>query len=1054
MWENTTLATLEIHTFGGLRLILNGLPLSGFISRKVEALLIYLACNPRDHPREVLAEMLWDDLTQERTMANLRQTLSDLQKQLAPFLLVSRQAISINPDSAISLDLTQLDRALTALEKQLAQKGELNRKLVAEVDDALRLYNGDFLQGFNIKSARGFEGWRLLEAEQIRGRVTDVFLKLAHYALKQHTYSEGITYAARLLKLDPISEEAHRLLMMLYAMSGQKSSALTQYETCRKILQEELELEPEDETTELYAQIRDNALAPPPAVEAAPHNLTMPSTAFVPRPELQSLIDTALRQPESRLVSLVGAAGSGKTRLALSTALEEINHFPDGVFFVPFTAVHEPERIAQVICNTLAIDQQGGIPPQRLLEKHLSGREMLLVLDNLEHLLDGVGVLSDLLAKAPGVKLLVTSIERLNLIEEWVIQVSGMTVPPADEWGDLQQYNAVQLFIQSARRVNPSFASETQLADIVRICQFLHGNPLGIELAASWVRMMSCAEILVEMHKSLDFLTTSLRNLPERHRSMRGIFEALWRLLSPQERLVMAELSIFRGGFTNEAAREVVGVSPVDLMRLVDKSILSQVNGRYDMHPLLLKFLHEKLRHETTEWGPISRSHSRYYAKYLHANRVFLGRSSREQLTAFTCEVDNMVVGLRFALLMRDEETIGLYIEPLYYLFSTLNRYYEGRDIFAEIVTTLDAAPGKPLTSIQARALVQFGVFNHILTRYDEALPMLLDGLVHLRKEHNLEGMRMALKTLAVLYYAQGDYQQSRQYYEELLTVAHEANNPVWMGNALFGLGNIAVVEGDYPSARRLLSEARTALNIDSNIHDRIHLLMTLGDIDCKLGYFDEAGVAFEEALYLSTESSSKIMQGVALVSMARVAYGQGRYEESKDFCRRSIERCEETRNSWGKAFALTHLSRAYYRLNDYTGARHFLRKSMALAEQIGNRWVKAFALREAGRRGLMAEPQDGYLVEGLRLSLEIGAVPLMLNTMSGIAEVMMGRGETQNAVRLATFIQQHPVSEYEALQEAQQLIETIRETDTTLLSQTVEAVAKTLLKNAEVVGT
>jgi DNA-binding SARP family transcriptional activator len=1045
---------LQIHTFGGLRLMLDGKPVTGFISRKVEALLVYLACNPREHPREVLAELLWDDLTQERTMANLRQTLSDLQKQLAPYLIVTRQSVSINPESDIWLDSAQLGMALNAMER--AAKGDLNRTLVAQLDEGLALYQGDFLQGFNIKAARGFEGWRLLETERMRGRVMDALLRLAAYHLKRHAYPEGIACASQLVRLDPLSEEAHRVLMTLYAMSGQRGAALSQYETCRKIMAEELDLEPEDETTELFEQIRENELTAAPAAET-PNNLLLPSTPFIPRPELQLHIQTALAQPESRLVTLVGAAGSGKTRLALAMAAEQLPHFPDGVFFVTFTSVQGSDQIARTICNTLQIDQQGGTPPERLLTRYLSSREVLLVLDNLEHLLDGVGLFSELLSSAPGVKILATSIERLNLLEEWVIPVSGMSVPDEDTL-QTEDFAAVQMFIQSARRVHPEFSAEKHLEAIARICRFLNGNPLAIELAAAWVRMMSCGEILTEMQRSIDFLTTSLRNLPERHRSMRGVFEALWRLLTPEEKILMAELSIFRGGFTHEAAREVTGASPAELSRLVDKSILTPSSGRYDIHPLLAKFLGEKLRYETSEFGPISDRHSRYYASFLASREAFLSRTTRnEEVNAIARDMDNILQGMRLALLKGDEALVGQYILPLYHLYNTLNRYYEAADIFREIAQMLDAEPGKPLSLIQAQALVRWGAFTHFVNRYQDAQPLLLGSLESLRAHRDIDGLRLAVKSLAVLSYAQGDYAASRGYYKELLQIAHEVNNPLWMGNALFGLGNIALVEGDAASARQYLREAHAALELDGSIHERISLLTTLGDLECKLGFFDEAAALFEEALYLSVETRSLIMQGVALVSMGRVAYGQERYEESKDFCRRSIERCEETRNTWGKAFALTHLARAYYRMGDYTGARYHIRKALELCDQIGNRWVKSFALRQAGRSYITLDAPELYLYEALRLALEIGAAPLMLDTISGIASLALERGDAGQAAQLAWYVRQHPASEYEALMEARGVMEQVapewvETAQAAMNALSVEQVARAILANTETV--
>jgi len=273
---------LKITTLGGLSIQRGSTPVAGFVSRKVDALLIYLACERREHPREMLAELLWDDLAANRAMANLRMVLSSLQTQLADYVIVTRQTVTLNLESPVWLDVTELEDGLARADEQWTRQGRLLRSTAAKLETALALYKGEFLDGFYIRDSRGFEGWQLLERERLRGRVLEALRRLVSYSLDRRDHPGGIGYAMRLLQLDPLSEETHRQLMILLARDGQRSAALEQFETCRDLLKEELVVEPAEETVALYKQIQTNNL--PPAAPAVRSSLPIPATPFVSRP--------------------------------------------------------------------------------------------------------------------------------------------------------------------------------------------------------------------------------------------------------------------------------------------------------------------------------------------------------------------------------------------------------------------------------------------------------------------------------------------------------------------------------------------------------------------------------------------------------------------------------------------------------------------------------------------------------------------------------------------------------------------------------------------------
>ncbi|NIN64081.1 MAG: SARP family transcriptional regulator, partial [Anaerolineae bacterium] len=341
------------------------------------------------------------------------------------------------------------------------------------------------------------------------------------------------------------------------ALDGQRSTALAQYETCRRALTEELGVGPTAETVTLYERIQTEEDFTPPAPL---DNLPPAPTPFVGREEELAELAELLANPDCRLVTLFGPGGIGKTRLALQVAADQVGAFAHGVYFVPLASVSTPEFILPTMANVLNLYFDGKPDPEEQLLNYLRQKEMLLVLDNLEHILEGSALLAKVLWHAPGVVLLATSRERVNLQEEWVYEIEGLTYPKDQASEEIESYSAVELFVQAARRIQRKFTLVEQVhPSVIRICQMVEGMPLGVELAAAWVPVRSCEEIAGEIERNLDILSTSLRNVPKRHRSLRAAFDHSWNLLSEQEREVFRQLSVFRGGFQAAAAEKVAG---------------------------------------------------------------------------------------------------------------------------------------------------------------------------------------------------------------------------------------------------------------------------------------------------------------------------------------------------------------------------------------------------------------------------------------------------------------------------------------------------------------
>lgn len=387
---------------------------------------------------------------------------------------------------------------------------------------------------------------------------------------------------------------------------------------------------------------------------AKTHNLPHQFTPFIGRDEDIAAIISRLGDPNCRLLTLVGPGGIGKTRLAIEVAthLADAPAFADGICYVDLQPIGAGEVLIPCIANALGILLSGPQTPREQLLNYLSTHEMLLLMDNFEQLLDAVDLLAGILKTAPGVKLLVTSREALNIQGEWLWRVAGLQVPDHQPSASIESYSAVQLFAQSAHRTRQDFTLMGQETPVTRICQLVDGIPLALELAAGWTKALSCAEIAHEIQRGLDVLTTHIRNAPERHRSMQAVFDQSWRLLTEAERQVFPRLTVFRGGFQREAAEQVAGASLAVLAGLVDKSFLRlSAAGRYEIHELTRQYGEEHLNAVPDAKKETQNHHCIYFAGFLHQRHATLrGPEQARALDEIGDELDNIILSWQWAV--------------------------------------------------------------------------------------------------------------------------------------------------------------------------------------------------------------------------------------------------------------------------------------------------------------------------------------------------------------------------------------------------------------------
>ena len=408
-------------------------------------------------------------------------------------------------------------------------------------------------------------------------------------------------------------------------------------------------------------------------------------TSFVGRAVELAELTALLADPACRLLTLIGPGGIGKTRLAIRAAAEVQDCFRNGVCFAALQAVSGVDYVVSALADALHLKFYGAESPRNQLLRHLRSQELLLILDNFEHLLDSADLLTAMLETAPRVKLLVTSRETLNLREEWLRVVPTMQFPGDEPDVDLEDYDATRLFIERARQARGDFRANRERQHIFRICRLVDGLPLAIELAAARIRTLSCAQIASEIQQSLDVLATSLRNVPERHRDMYAVFEPCWNRLTQAERQIFMGLSVFRGGFEREAAQQVTGASAAMLATLVDKSLLRlSPSGRYEMHELVRQFAEARLAETPDQWEQVKDHHAAYFSAFLHQREPDLnGAGQLLALADIRPELDNIRIMWRRAVAQGQWDTVAQSLHTLAFVLQNRSAWYEAAETMA-----------------------------------------------------------------------------------------------------------------------------------------------------------------------------------------------------------------------------------------------------------------------------------------------------------------------------------------------------------------------------------
>ena len=945
---------VKLALFGKFALMGQGVPVK-FATDHARALLAYLAVEPGTHDRSALAALLWPEQPENAARQNLRQTLlhlkqgmrtiSGVDSDLDHLLAITARTLQFQSD-LVTIDVAQVQALWAACNSHEHAALSACAPCLARLQQAVELYQGEFLQGFFLKNSRPFEEWVEYVRGQLHRRTVEALNLLAVAAEAAGLYERMQQHATRQLALEPWREEAHQQLMRALALNGQGSAALAHYLVCCRVLQEELSATPSPATVALYEQIKRGTLLPipprstadllprTPATTPLPltpvspprHNLPAHLPFLVGREAPLHDLYTLVCQTTQRLITLVGMGGMGKTRLALALMeriiIEQPTPFPQGVWFIPLLGVAAsqadlPAALAETIGRVVGLPAGDQEAPPTALFRYLGQRQLLLLLDNFEHLIAeetsakaATTFLLALLQAAPGVTLLVTSRMLLHLQVETVVRLEGLPVPNGSTTRlpttDDASAASVRLFVHHAQRTLSSFRlTSDNLPAVIQLCRFLGGMPLAIALAAPLAAHLPPAALLSAIQQNLALLASPRRDLDERHQRIIAIFDYTWALLTADEQQALAQMAIFTGQFSWAALQAITQTTPLVVMALVNKSLLQQTAvGRYQLHELARHFADSK----GARWGKAFHTacqlrYSAYYLGFVRQHAAALRqRHAVTVIGELRQEEENITRAWQLALTHGQIEQVVGALDGLFAYWRQTGRYREGEALLASALAVVTSLPAD-------------------------------DGVA------TLPSQPANLSAKLWLFYADCLYEQTR--FKAALEAATKAS-ALAADSALYALGLIIQAEclcwqSRYTEAKTPAEQAYALARQQGAWEVEIRALIVLTWYGASQA---EKLALVTQALQLAQQQGDPYFERLCLQHLAGTCENEGDYARSLPYRAHSLELAQAAQDPFqlGQAAYLYGLVHAHVGL--YAEARHLFHQALTLAQEHSFVWL------------------------------------------------------------------------------------------------------------------
>ena len=1045
------MSILRLHLLGAFQATLDGNLIRGFRSDKSRALLAYLATQEgRPCARENLVGLFWGEDNEKSARASLRQVLSNWRKIFAPLLVgnsppleIGRRNIRLLIDSELVwVDVLQMQALITACGQHQHASLLTCKPCHERLAKAVSLYQGEFLADLQILNAGPwFDDWRLVQQEQFHQKTLQALGLLAEGTRTLGEREQEIDYLRRQLILLPWLEETHRLLMSALAETGRRAEAIAQFETCQNLLDQELGVEPAQQTLDMYQEIAEGKSISYSESPLPKHNLTPAQSSFIGREKELTRIDEILNHSSYRLITLTGLGGVGKTRLARAAASQQLPRFAHGVWFISFAEIQGVQAIGSEVelYQSLAVEVLENLQ-QRVIEgeqpfdqlcEYLYQKEILLIFDNLEQLLpQATGFVLTLLESAPGLRIIATSQTRLNSQAEMPIQIGGLALDELEiEAGTPSA--SIQLFLERAQRYQPEFRIDAQnKLDVSEICRLAAGLPLAIELAAELINHYPLPEIAAAISENLNVLESQLGDMPPRQQSMRAVLNYGLELLTDQEKLVLSQASVFVGEFDRESILAVTEASLPDVVRLVNRTWITLVRpGRYRLHGFIRQVAAERLAENHQSETETHLRFARYFSSFLQRQAVDLTNANQ----SFALDTINKnLVHIRrtwqWFINYCDNAGLEMMMPGLGRFFGDQGRYWEGVQIFNDALAHSEKTKPCFSPTVQNHLAYWQAHFLYRNSRYQEArsrletlrpifqssqdfyylvatfgdlgsclmeqgsqdsaqiLDILEETLALSESKFDDNATAAGLTKLGRYWAMVGQYEKASLSHQRSVQLRRRIGAPRQLATALNQWALLLHRQGKNEKANELLKESAQLNRQMGSIPELATALSNRGLVETALTHYEEAEALLQEAWQIQAEQGNRTRVAIILNNLGDIANLQNNYRQALAYLEESLRIKTELNNKRGMTFSLIHLGHAYFGLDDFRVA------------------------------------QKAYF-DALEIAVELSLQPLELAALVGVAQ-LLARTEVEKALVLLQLPLTHPASWQRVQEEAQILSE------------------------------
>ncbi len=1046
--------TLRVHFFGEFRVWRGKVELTPQLTHlgKPKTLLKVLAAHPgRIFTSDELAEWLWPKMSADAAAVNVRKRVSELRQVLEPtlkrgtqshYILSKREAgYTFNPQLACEMDTTQCKQRYEEAQR-LMQAGQFSLA-VRECEATLALMQGEFL------AEDRYAEWALALRQEWDERFLDILDWLAESHARLGQYGAALSVCQRALQKNPTRENFYRRLMLYHYQKGDTGESLRVYQTCARMLHAQLEVEPSTETKELHQRILQRDI--PSLPKAVPHNLPCPLTSFIGRE--RELAELHWLLPTTRLLTLTGIGGGGKTRLALQLATQVLPEYPDGVWWVEMAGLADAEFIPQAIATSIGIQEIYKNHLLNKLKETLHEKNLLLILDNCEHLAKGCARITEgLLTACPHLQIAVTSREALGLIGETVWVVPPLEIPnPAalPALKVLRQIESVSLFVERALASQPKFNLTKENAHcIAQICMQLDGIPLAIELAAARVRVLSVDQIAARLIERFDLLKERDPAALPRHQTLQATMDWSYQLISPQEQRLLQRLSVFTGGWSLEGAEAVCSDEATDspdhapssltlltaqeifhlLMSLVDKSLVIAETRDKEARYRLLETVRGYSQQKLVDANALALFQDRHLNFFVQkTEKSFEAQDNEHQISWFNFleqEHDNIRAALAWSLQKKDTELALRLTKNIW-------RFWEVRGHVAEGLSWLKKVHQKSQhlrTELHARVLNGAANLANRQSNYAEARSFSEAALAIYRELNDQRGIATTLNNLGMIAGQQGDNAAARDFFEQALARFRAIDNKLGIAACLSNLGGLMIIQGYYELARVYHEEG---LALRREIGNTAHIAISLnhlGNLAKEQDDYQQAHVYYEESLSLYRKVGDKTNLAFILHSLGSVALHEGDIEKANSYFTESFQMSQSCGERQRMADALMGLGAVQEAKENQQKAISSYQQGLILYREVQAKGGVVGALRALA--GVLQSQKDweqatSLYRESLQLLKALKQKTDTLRCLKGMAKIAFAQKKYGQSVTLISVIKAQAFSEND--RETERYIKTLR---------------------------